>query len=309
VCVCVTQAHRYIDIFNRYCIGCTFVDPIAVPVIIHRCACVRVSPSLRPQAQSPLSPERTLSASLPSGCLKQPSCAPRLLKANFPLTSHPRHLHPASSPRSNFEGENLAEFLEQLHAEQGKRGLPSSCHHLSPVLPETSRRIQLQAGLEWTAEMFAYLFAGDSASARSAVRQPLVHLLEQPQSFASATTSGTSRFSSTTSLRSPVPICNAFPLQVVPPVHTTLGPTISVIHFHVKLTINTPSGVVNWFKQYEDAGSKDIWPISATNQVTDLFATKMHEARMALPPTGHDWKGIGSQLSAAYVQRSAHAWP
>ena len=27
--------------------------------------------------------------------------------------------------------------------------------------------------------------------------------------------------------------------------------------------------------------------------MTDLFATKMHEARLALPPTGHDWKGIG----------------
>ncbi len=47
------------------------------------------------------------------------------------------------------------------------------------------------------------------------------------------------------------------------------------------------------FCRYEDAGSKDIWPISPTNHVTDLFATKMHEARAALPPTGHDWKGIG----------------
>jgi hypothetical protein len=92
-------------------------------------------------------------------------------------------------------------------------------------------------------------------------------------------------------------------------VHTTLGPTISVIHFHVKLTINTPNGVVNWFKQYEDAGSKDIWPISPTNQVTDLFATKMHEARAALPPTGHDWKGIGLLPGAARARCVAHASP
>ncbi len=40
---CRARAHlqlmlqcRYMDIFDRYCTGCTFVDPIAVPVIIHR---------------------------------------------------------------------------------------------------------------------------------------------------------------------------------------------------------------------------------------------------------------------------------
>jgi hypothetical protein len=101
----------------------------------------------------------------------------------------------------------------------------------------------------------------------------------------------------------------SFSLKVVPPVHTTIGPTISVIHYHVKLTINTPTGVVDWFKQFEDAGSKDIWPISPTNQVTDLFATKMHEARTALPPTGHDWKGIGLMQRSTCVGCSAHAAP
>jgi hypothetical protein len=76
-----------------------------------------------------------------------------------------------------------------------------------------------------------------------------------------------------------------------------LQATHAVIHFHVQLSINTPGGPVNWFKQYEDAGSKDIWPISPTNQVTDLFATKMHEARLALPPTGHDWKGMSARAA------------
>ena len=79
----------------------------------------------------------------------------------------------------------------------------------------------------------------------------------------------------------------------MPPVHASTLRTHSVIHYHVAFTINTPGGVVNWFKQFEDAASKDVWPISPTNEVTDLFATKMHEARAALPPTGHDWKGIG----------------
>jgi hypothetical protein len=79
----------------------------------------------------------------------------------------------------------------------------------------------------------------------------------------------------------------------VPPVHPNIGRTHSVIHYHVAFTINTPGGAVNWFKQYEDAGSKDIWPISPTNEVTDLFATKMHEARMALPPTGYTWQARG----------------
>ena len=88
----------------------------------------------------------------------------------------------------------------------------------------------------------------------------------------------------------------------MPPVHTTISPVNAVIHFHVQLTINTPSGVVNWFKQYEDAGSKDVWPISPTNQVTDMLATKLHEARTGLPPTGHDWKGIGAGVSGACVR-------
>ncbi len=79
----------------------------------------------------------------------------------------------------------------------------------------------------------------------------------------------------------------------MPPVHASTLRTHSVIHYHVAFTINTPGGVVNWFKQYEDAGSKDVWPISPTNEVTDLFATKMHEARMALPPTGYKWQVPG----------------
>jgi hypothetical protein len=35
-CCSSDAIRRYMDIFNRYCSGCTFVDPIAVPVIIHR---------------------------------------------------------------------------------------------------------------------------------------------------------------------------------------------------------------------------------------------------------------------------------
>ena len=149
-----------------------------------------------------------------------------------------------------------------------------------------------QAGLEWTAEMFAYLFAGDRSCAR-AVTLALPHTSSSrraahpPRYLGPA---GTAACPRPIRLRSFAPL---FSLKVVPPVHTTIGPTISVIHFHVKLAINTPTGVVDWFKQFEDAGSKDIWPISPTNQVTDLFATKMHEARAALPPTGYDWKGIG----------------
>ena len=93
----------------------------------------------------------------------------------------------------------------------------------------------------------------------------------------------------------------------MPPVHASIGPSHSVIHYHVAFTINTPGGVVNCFKQYEDAGSKDIWPISPTNEVTDLFATKMHEARMALPPTDYKWQVAGrrarSQLAMTLLTR------
>jgi hypothetical protein len=130
---------------------------------------------------------------------------------------------------------------------------------------------------------------------------------QQPQSCASATTFGICRCCDAPVIIPIVLMCCPLRLQAVPPVHTTLGATMSVIHYHVKLTINTPSGTVNWFKQYEDAGSKDIWPIAATNQVTDLFATKMHAARQALPPTGHDWKGLGLRLHAARLRCGSHA--
>ncbi len=89
--------------------------------------------------------------------------------------------------------------------------------------------------------------------------------------------------------------------------HTSLSRTHSVIHYHVEFHINTPGGVVNWFKQHEDAGEKDIWPISSTNEVTDLFATKMHEARMALPPTGYKWSG-GTRACSRLVMMLLMRW-
>jgi hypothetical protein len=84
-----------------------------------------------------------------------------------------------------------------------------------------------------------------------------------------------------------------YAFQAVPPVHSTFLPTVHLVHYHVDFTIMTPGGPVKWFKQYEDAGSKDIWPITPHNAVTDLVATKMHEARLALPPTNHDWRNLG----------------
>jgi hypothetical protein len=143
--------------------------------------------------------------------------------------------------------------------------------------------------------MFAYLFAGNCALALHALLHPLRHTLRSRRAPHPPRHMGPAGARPPPTRPLLPSIYNAFSLQVVPPVHQTLQQTHAVIHFHVQLSINTPGGQVNWFKQYEDAGSKDIWPISPTNQVTDLFATKMHEARVALPPTGHDWKGIGAR--------------
>ena len=130
----LTLVCRYMDIFDRYCSGCTFVDPIAVPVIIHRCA---VSPFCAQCRKHPLTTclfrkdlERIAPLWLSKTALMRSQVPPAT--QCFSLTQFlriPVSFDCKPDP-SAFEGKNVARFLEQQNQEQGKTS--KTCKLMTP---------------------------------------------------------------------------------------------------------------------------------------------------------------------------------
>jgi len=73
-------------------------------------------------------------------------------------------------------------------------------------------------------------------------------------------------------------------LQVVAPVHKRLAAPF--IHYHVAV----PVGNRKWHKANVDAATNIPWPLSPDiDEVTAMLITRLHNASVTLPPTGHEW--------------------